>query len=629
MFDTPLLRWLKPLCGTNRWGHRHRPSRRSSFVPRLLVLEDRTLPSTFTVMNNLDSSDGSLRAAIAAAQGGDQIVFDPSLRGQTITLTSGELAISKSLDIEGLGADQLTISGNHASRIFNISGGVTVTIAGLTMFDGRVIGGPARGGAILMNAATNLTVANDVFSNNEALGLVGNGNGVSGAIDDVGAGATLTVTHCQFLHNLAMGFFQANAGAIHCSGSTTVTDSTFIANQCIGGSGGTGVAFGFSRGGAIYENTAGILTVANCTFIGNQAIAGSGNSSATYNFFVGYAFGGGIGVTDQSVLFLSGSTFTDNRAIGGSNNTGGSGIAQGGGLASAWEATVTDCTFEHNEALAGSGNTGRAAGFSQVGCAFGGGIYSGRITGAPGLFTASHLTLRNNRAIGSAGNAGGDFLGEAGGGGLFNGIDTIGVGTATATVSDSTIADNEALGGQGADGANGGDALGGGIANVFGSILTVSGGTLTGNRAGGGAGGSGGNGGGGLGGGLFNDGPSTAPSNLGDPTILTVFNSRIVNNEAEGGAGSTGGLGGNGFGGGLYVAGGDETVTVTVADSRIERNEAEGGDGGGRHHHDDGQGIGGGVYIKGGMVCITNTRIKHNHADTSNDDVFGVFTTDC
>jgi hypothetical protein len=29
------------------------------------------------------------------------------------------------------------------------------------------------------------------------------------------------------------------------------------------------------------------------------------------------------------------------------------------------------------------------------------------------------------------------------------------------------------------------------------------------------------------------------------------------------------------------------------------------------------------------MVCITDTTIKHNDADTSHDDVFGDFTTDC
>src|SRR6516165_4327958 len=120
MLYTTLLHWLGRGCpgGRRKRGRPRQAARRPSLVPRLLVLEDRTLPSTLTVLNNADSGDGSLRAAISVAQSGDQIVFDPSLHGQTITLTSGQLAITKSLDIEGPGADQLSISGNHQSRIF-------------------------------------------------------------------------------------------------------------------------------------------------------------------------------------------------------------------------------------------------------------------------------------------------------------------------------------------------------------------------------------------------------------------------------------------------------------------------------------------------------------------------------
>jgi len=41
----------------------------------------------------VDSGAGTLRAEIAAAHNGDTLLFAPSLNGQTITLTSGELLI--------------------------------------------------------------------------------------------------------------------------------------------------------------------------------------------------------------------------------------------------------------------------------------------------------------------------------------------------------------------------------------------------------------------------------------------------------------------------------------------------------------------------------------------------------
>jgi hypothetical protein len=389
-----------------------------SFVPRLEILEDRTVPSTLTVLNNLDSGAGSLRDAITAAQSGDQIVFDQSLQGQTITLTSGELAIAKSLDIEGPRADQLAISGNHASRVFNVSSGATVTIAGLTITNGLAVGGPGAGGGI-ENIDSNLTVANAILSNNEALGSGGNGNGRGGAIDSM-SGATLTVTHSLFIHNQAIGSNAALAGAINTQGSAaTVSDSTFLGNQSIGGSGGNN---GFSRGGAIY-NLNGTLTVANCTFTGNQAIAGSGNTGGDST--LAGAFGGGIANTDLGILFVTGSVFSGNQSLGGSNNTrtggtGNVGVATGGGLMNVGVATVTDSTFEDNEARGGSGNRGDGTSFQFVGTALGGAISTkaGNTSGTPVSLTIEHVTLRGNRALGGDGNTAGTFLGTAWGGGL-------------------------------------------------------------------------------------------------------------------------------------------------------------------------------------------------------------------
>ena len=118
--------WFHWLCSSSTRQHAmrtRRPSKpRWSSVPQLLVLEDRTVLSVLTVMNNADSGAGSLRDTISAAQSGDTIVFDPSLAYETITLSSGPLAISSNLTLDGLGAAQLAISGNNASQLFTLSG---------------------------------------------------------------------------------------------------------------------------------------------------------------------------------------------------------------------------------------------------------------------------------------------------------------------------------------------------------------------------------------------------------------------------------------------------------------------------------------------------------------------------
>jgi hypothetical protein len=79
MWWTSLLRW--PKSDSSRTLHRRRRPKRHQgrlFVPRLDVLEDRTLPSTFTVLNLHDSGPGSLRQAILDANahpGADTVRF--------------------------------------------------------------------------------------------------------------------------------------------------------------------------------------------------------------------------------------------------------------------------------------------------------------------------------------------------------------------------------------------------------------------------------------------------------------------------------------------------------------------------------------------------------------------------
>lgn len=154
-----LSQWFQSLrCPTGTVTKNAAKAKPLGFRPRVELLEGRLTPSTLTVTNNADSGAGSLRNTIAVANSGDMIIFAPSVH--SITLTSGELEIGKNLNIQGPGANNLTISGNNASRVFHIDSGETVTLANVKIANGLFSGplpasmvgvysgrGPARGAA--------------------------------------------------------------------------------------------------------------------------------------------------------------------------------------------------------------------------------------------------------------------------------------------------------------------------------------------------------------------------------------------------------------------------------------------------------------------------------------------------
>src|SRR5262245_20717145 len=201
--------WLRTW---QRSGQRERrrtqtcPRPRAVFRPTLEALEDRWLPSTLTVMITNDSGPDSLRADIAAAHPGDQIVFAKSVHANT--LTSGELVINKSLDIEGPGEAKLTMRDSNTSRVFDISGSATnVEIAGLTIADGSATGttvtgplGPATLGGGILDEQAHLTLSHVTLANNQAAGFIGGGGGVASVL-----GASLTVEDSTFTNNRVAG----------------------------------------------------------------------------------------------------------------------------------------------------------------------------------------------------------------------------------------------------------------------------------------------------------------------------------------------------------------------------------------------------------------------------------------
>lgn len=280
---TSLSKWI-----TAETQNRRAPARKATrcFRPQLETLEGRDVPSTLTVTNNLDSGAGSLRADIAAANTGDTINFAPSLNGQTITLTSGQLVINKSLSIQGPGAGELAISGGGHFRVFEVSQ-TNVMLSGLTITQGSA----SMGGGIYNTPGSSLTISGCTLSNNHAqqgggiynlgaaLEIVNSTLSGNKALDENGSGdggavynnmsSNVSITGCTFSNNSAT----AVGGAVwtHCTlGNTlTITGCSFSGNVEYKSASGWG---SYPAGNDIYQYdgaAASTLTVSDSIFSNN------------------------------------------------------------------------------------------------------------------------------------------------------------------------------------------------------------------------------------------------------------------------------------------------------------------------------------------------------------------------
>jgi hypothetical protein len=644
------------------------------FVPQLVRLEDRTLPSTFMVTNLNDSGSGSLRDAVAYADShaGTQIDFKQGLHG-TITLSSGELDITSNTTIKGPGANQITVSGDN-SRVFDIAAGQTVSMTGLTIanglaaqgggidnfgsltltgctvLDNTAVGGAgdsttpdaANGGGIANEVGASLNLTRDLLKGNVASASAGD-DAFGGGVLNLGS---TTVVGCTFTGNEVTGGVSSSyydgsyGGAIESFGfapdqlygtTLTVSDSSFNHNQAIGAN---GVAFG--TGAGIDVEYSAVATITNCSFTDNVGSAGTG----------GYGQGGAL-FAEGCTLNVSNTAFTGNQALGGSDG----GSATGGALFFLPGATVTmsKCSFIGNQAIGGNGSpaatpySGQGLGGAidddgatlsltdctlirnqAIGGSDGANPTGGNVTGSSeygaggGIIVlyGSTVTITNSLISGNVA-AGGSSTAGTGGAASGGGIeDANGIGgpASSLTLTNSAVIGNLALGGAGASGVAGGLAIGGGLDISFGSTATVTNTTFLGNSARGGAGGAGANGGDGYGGGIAV--ASQSYFGFPDTSSLSLSDSALIGNSAVGGNGGTGGNGGNGFGGGLFVGPGG---TATTDQAFIVFNQARGGEEG--SGGSDGAGSGGGVYNLGAFSPDVLTLIKYNHASTSNDNV--------
>ena len=328
------------------------------------------------VTNTNDDGAGSLRQAVLIANsfpGRNTITFDSSLAGETITLTSGEIAITDSLDIEGLDEEQIIVSGNNSSRIFNIDDDagniyqtdatIDVTISKLTLTNGKAEGDSFiadSGGAIANSENLELIDSTVTGSTAEFEG---------GGINSYGNGSTVILNRSSIVDNSA----QDGGGIANSSNSSLIINSSEIANnQAIKGSGidnkgalelNNSVVSENSSGGGIYNR--GNLELNNSIISGNNSSSVGGgivdrrnarinnsiinNNSATRD-------GGGIYSSNDGNLEIINSTISGNTA---SEN--GGGIFNGG--------TFSFFNEGGNIAIANSTITDNSAGFYGSGVA--------------------------------------------------------------------------------------------------------------------------------------------------------------------------------------------------------------------------------------------------------------------
>jgi parallel beta-helix repeat protein len=323
--------------------------------------------AVFNVSNLNDSGPGSLRQAIADSNtlaGADVITFQPGLTG-TITLTTGQLEIYESLDIQGPGSSVLTVSGNNASRVFYMYDELAdhdIRIAGLTVTEGL---GQIGGGIVDFDenlelddvtiTASNAIEGGGLWVNNFNTGVTIRNSTISGNIaSDDGGGIYFYQTGTPLLieNSVISGNQAANDGggiSFYVAGETTIVDTEISGNSANFGGGvflyatsGTGASFTIERstisgndaiagGGMFFYRPYDLVTIENSTISGNHATDGNGGGI--------YFYGG------YSGLVLNFDTIAFNTAEGGSPAHRGGGV-----FLVAGDADVTNSIVAHNTA---------------------------------------------------------------------------------------------------------------------------------------------------------------------------------------------------------------------------------------------------------------------------------------
>ncbi len=393
-------------------GRRARARRGHLFRPAALPLEDRRLLSTFDVTSTADDgSTGTLRWAVAQANtatSASTIDFKLGTTPATITLTQGQLELSNTaaaITIDGPGASLLSVSGNNASRVFQVDPSVTASISDLTVTGGSsaFAGGLYNAGSATLGGCT----------------IAGNSAESGGGLGNVG---TISLTGCTISGNSGASATSAHhgveSGGLYTGGTATLTDCTITGNSA-GDVGGMAVGAGTVRlsdctisdnsGGGLLSavgRAGGSATLTDCTISDNPGVGlGTGHAYFSYvptisatDCTISGNSAGGVSNGYRASVTLTACTISGNSAT------------KGGGVFNFGPIHLTACTISGNSATTGGGLYDvLSAGYSSpatlidtivAGNAGGGGVASDVVGPGAGAVTGT------NNLIGTGGSGG-------------------------------------------------------------------------------------------------------------------------------------------------------------------------------------------------------------------------------
>jgi CSLREA domain-containing protein len=382
-------------------------------------------PIVVDTTGDIVSDDGfcSLREAIIATNadapysncpsgaGVDTIEFSSNLLlPVTITLTTsganednamtGDLDISGSLTIVGLGVNSTLLDGNGTDRVFDIRPGAHVTITNLTVRHGNPVGSIEGGGFRVLGS---LILSSSTVADNQAGGIYNNGGGL--VLNDVSVTGNIGGYGLRN-QNQASLFFNGGSVSANQGGGIYNTYSTAnLVNLTISGN---------SLGSGVYNTGASLthLTLSSSTIIGNSGTNGGG----IHNEGVGAvldihktsllgntATAAGGGVFNIGILSIEESTLSQNQA-----RTGG-GIDHFGG-----DISLINDTISSNTALDNGGGLYNRANALLTNVTLNLNTANGAETGGNIFNDTAQISMKNTLLANADGNAGGNCFNSEG-----------------------------------------------------------------------------------------------------------------------------------------------------------------------------------------------------------------------